>query len=108
LGNGQLLAAKADKSAVSAVIGLLYERNPLAIGGLVMAVYINALNRPAFGALAHIGQETLEASPFVTDPNAAPSIVLVLNDCGARTARDHPRPYAIGLGVLPPDRVAMS
>lgn len=74
---------------VAFVAGLLSERSPSTITGLVIPVVINPVKRKAEWFLTHVFQKLLELAPPVAYRNATGAVVAVLVVVGVVAALTH-------------------
>lgn len=97
------LAVDLDERDVASVGALLFRRGPAAIGRLVVAAGIVALNRHALGPLAHVGQKCVKARcPAFAYRDASGAVVLVADVGGVAASPHHAAPRLInGVGLVP-------
>src|SRR5690606_38894303 len=96
LGEGVTISAGRGGATVRV---LLRVGSPAAVGRLVVAVDVNAVEGHPLGAVAHVGIEVGEVAPAITDADAPPAVVRPLLVVGVVAAGDHRLPYAIELRV---------
>ncbi len=83
-------------SSLATIPSLLVLCSPSAIGRLVIAVIVDAVNRHAFWARSHVGNKLSEAVlPFVAHGNPAPAVVWIPLVALVKAARFHVRPDAV-------------
>lgn len=108
LGDRVLAAAYANAVIAAAIVGLLTLIGPAAIGGLVVAVRVNAVKGEAVGARTHVSKESgrvrLPSGAHHDAPATVP-VVLVIGRIEAARFRRFPRPVLAA--AVPPGRVAM-
>lgn len=88
-------AVQGEQSRARGVAHLLRECRPLAVAWLVASVVVDALQRQAGRALAHISDEVLERQPSLADGNASCSVVLKGMVALGSTARNHRAPNLV-------------
>jgi len=85
-----------DIDRVASIARLSVAMNPLAIAGLVIAIYIFTFNRMLFaGGFAHIGKKILEVVPSLAYLDSASAVVFENLQFGIPTAPSHSFPDAI-------------
>jgi hypothetical protein len=78
---------------------LLALSRPMHIAGFVIAVVVYAIQTPALGALAHVGEKVLEVEPSIADLDATATIVLVSGDVWVQASVFHRVPNAVLSGI---------
>lgn len=72
---------------------LVLNAGPSAVAGLIVSIYVNAVNLIFGRTDPHVGQEVLEAvAPPLTDCNSAPSIVFPVGRFGVLASENHRSP----------------
>lgn len=108
LGDRVLAAAYANAVIAAAIVGLLTLIGPAAIGGLVVAVRVDAVKSEAVGARTHISKESGRVRPPSGAHRNAPAtvpVVLVIGRIEAARFRRFPRPVLAA--AAPSGRVTM-
>jgi hypothetical protein len=68
---------------------------PLAIGGCVIAIVVDALNGQVFWSWSHIGEEIFKFVPAFANFNASVAIIFVIGCVGIFAATKHLTPYCV-------------
>lgn len=106
-------AANGKKAIISRVAGLFSSSGPTAISRFVIAIVVDAVNRLANGALAHIGKKILELIPSFTNTNSSAPIVFVLRNMFVSAPGTHTCPTSVSRSfsrdtMAVPDRCSVS
>ena len=103
---------ESDRPVAPSIVGLLCQRGPAAVAGIIIAVVVDAIKGLASWAITHIRQEVLVGKPPLTDRDSSSTVAGVAAVGSAETPTPHRNPaspsacFLFGMAMTEPERVA--
>lgn len=89
-----------DHPRPARVVGLFRSRYPLAVFWLIVAVYINPLDRVTFGSGSHVRKEVPEVKPAITHRDPSRAVILESMAASSKAPVLHVSPRSIGWSLV--------